>query len=382
MQGKIFAVFISLGMLGLASYETLRLAVADHYYRANTLASLERAAQLDPGNSQTWLWLAEHQAYAGADSGAALETAARLSRYDSAPVIRLALRAELAGARDRAEQLLLEAARIDHLYEPRWSLANFYFRSGDAAKFWPAVTSALEMAYGDQTPLYRLCWRFRDDPAVILSHLPERRSVLAGYLAFLLANKHVEDAAPAARRFAELAEPDEVPLALAFLDQSLDLVTWNTLCKRSLVPYPALDPARGPVLTNPDFRVAPLLHGFDWRVTSTADIAPARLSPSGLRITFSGSEPESCELLSQPVPVTPGRRYRFRFEYESSEIPAPSGLHWSIAGAATADLARSSSLEFTANAPVEKLALTYARVAGATRIEGAILLRNLAIEPQ
>lgn len=386
MQGKTTALAICLALLGLASYKSLRLALADHYYRANTPASLARAAELDPLNAQTWLWLAEHRAYAGLDPTAALETAARLSPYDSAPLIRLGLAAELGGRRARAEQLLLEAARIDRLYEPRWSLANFYFRSGDVAKFWPAVRAALEMAYGDQTPLYRLCWRFTDDPARVLEAIPSRRALLAGYLQFLLAERHADSAPSAARRLAGLATAEDLPLLLTYVDRSPDLTVWNMLCRRGLLPYRPLDPERGPILTNPDFVTAPLLRGFDWRAASTAEIAPARIAPSGLRIGLSGNQPESCELLWQPLPAIPGRRYRFRFDYRTSQIPPRSGLHWTVAGAATPDLSsdtlRSVTLDFTASAPLERLALTYARVPGSVRIEGSIELRDLALAPQ
>src|SRR5205085_7070807 len=104
------------------------------------------------------------------------------SPLDSAPVIRLGLRAELSGQRDGAEKLLLEAAGIDRLFEPRWSLVNLYFRTGNAEKFWPRVRSALDMAYGDLSPMYRLCWRFTSDPDLILRHVPDRPYVLARYL--------------------------------------------------------------------------------------------------------------------------------------------------------------------------------------------------------
>ena len=105
MQAKILArsavAVVSVISLGLASYYTLRLAVADQHYRANTLADLSRAVELDPLNARMWTWLAEHQEHAGLDSTAALRTAASLSPFDAAPKIRLGLRAELAGATGR-----------------------------------------------------------------------------------------------------------------------------------------------------------------------------------------------------------------------------------------------------------------------------------------
>ena len=232
---------------------------------------------------------------------------------------------------------------------------------------------------------HRLCWRFTSDPAQILRYIPHHRLILAGYLRFLLENNRAGVASTAARPLSEIASPEDLALLLTYLDQSPDLSVWNTLCRRALLPYAELDPARGPILTNPDFRAAPLLHAFDWRVTNTADLAAARTAPAGLRMTLSGQQPESCELLSQPLAVTPGRRYRFQFDYQTSGIAPKTGLHWIIAGAMTPDLSsdtqRTATFDFTATAPIEKLALACTRVPGATRIEGTIHLRNLSMAP-
>jgi Tfp pilus assembly protein PilF len=57
------------------------------------------------------------------------------------------LAAEEAGDYAGAERSLLEAARIDRQHLPAWSLANFYFRRGDPASFWPWArrAAALEL---------------------------------------------------------------------------------------------------------------------------------------------------------------------------------------------------------------------------------------------
>jgi hypothetical protein len=379
-QARFTASLISLVILGLASYHALRLGVADQHYRSNTLSSVTRAAELDPGNAGAWLWLAEHQEHAGLDSTAALQTAARLNPYNSAPLIRLGLRVELSGNLNLAEKLLLQAARVDRLYEPRWSLVNFYFRTGSEEMFWLWVRAALDMGYGDLSPLYQLCWRVTGDPALIMRNIPTRRPVLAGYLQFLLANNRSAAAAPVAQQLTPLATPGELPLLLGYIDQSLDATLWNALCERRLLPY-----SPGTILTNADFRNPPLLHGFDWRVTNTADIAATRTAPSGIRITLSGRQPESCELLSQPIPLAAGRRYRFRFDYQTTHIAPNTGLRWSIGDRSTRDLSsealKSEVLEFIAGGSNGRLALTCQRVLGAVRIEGTIALGNLALDP-
>ena len=389
MQAKILArsavAVVSVISLGLASYYTLRLAVADQHYRANTLADLSRAVELDPLNARMWTWLAEHQEHAGLDSTAALRTAASLSPFDAAPKIRLGLRAELAGQLDLAEKFLLQAARIDNLFQPRWSLVNFYFRTGNEQKFWQWTRSALDMGYGDLSPLYRLCWRFSSDADLILSHIPDRRPILAGYLDFLLTGNRVSSAAPVAQRLIPLASLEDMPLLVGYVDQSLDLAAWNALCRRGLLPYHPLSPDSGPVLTNADFRNPPLLQGFDWRVTNTAEISAAGAEAGGLRITLSGNQPEFCELLSQPIPLVPGRRYRFRFDYRTTQVAPNTGMRWSIGDRSTPDLSsadfKTEILDFSAKTPRARLALHCRRVPGETRIEGSVFLRNLALDP-
>jgi hypothetical protein len=91
-----------------------------------------------------------------------------------------------------------------------------------------------------------------------------------------------------------------------------------------------LDRDRAP-LTAGDFRDAPLGGGFAWRLARqpgvTIGVNPA---PRFLWIGFSGDQPESCAPLWQFVLVTPGATYILSYEYHTSELPAASGLRWSV----------------------------------------------------
>jgi hypothetical protein len=87
-------------------------------------------------------------------------------RYTAAWIAR-GLREETAGERPKAEATLLHAAEVDHTYLPRWTLANFYLRQGDTAKFWMWTRRAAEMAY-DPAALFQLCWQASGDPREIL----------------------------------------------------------------------------------------------------------------------------------------------------------------------------------------------------------------------
>ena len=120
-----------------------------------------------------------------------IEKIAALTPYSSAPRIRLGLAAELSGDPSSAERWLLDAARVDHQFEPRWTLANFYFRAANKPdEFWKWMRAALAGSYGDRTPAYELCWRVSDDAREILARaIPDRREVLGSYLAYLSQTK-------------------------------------------------------------------------------------------------------------------------------------------------------------------------------------------------
>jgi Tfp pilus assembly protein PilF len=375
MSATLFYKSLTTLTLALASYSTCRLALADWLFRANTPASVARAAAIDPGNAGYHAWLAEIQEHDGRDPTAELETAARLNPSDSAILIRLGLRAESQGDFAHAERYLLEAARIDKLFMPSWTLANYYVRVGDNERFWPWARQALEMGYGDLSPLFQLCWRVSSKPDI----LPQQHSVLGKYLTFLLAHDHLEAAAPVAERFLDQAQPSDAAAVLNYCDRLIErrsitpaVAIWNKLCARKLVPFAPLDPDRGVALTNGDFQFVPLQQGFDWRTSQDPEISVTRAqSPPELRLHLSGKQPERCELLSQFVPLSAGRKYIFRFEYKTSI----SGLSWGEPISAADDWKRQ---EIALSEP-GKLALRYDRPTGSARAEGEIWLRNTSI---
>jgi tetratricopeptide (TPR) repeat protein len=397
---KIFMWAAILAMACMA-YWPLRLAWADHLSNAADAETVARAVRLSPGDADFRLKLAAAQQAAGADPTSALEAAAALDPGNADAWIRLGVAAEMRGDLPAAESSLLRAARASRQFAPRWALANYYFRRGDEAHFWPSARESLLMGYGGLNPVFQLCWHISQNAGLIFERaIPQRRAVLNAYVLFLMQEGRLAASEPAALKLAALATTEDQPALVAWCNWQLDagtsaatLEVWNTLCARHLLPYAPLDRDRAP-LTDGGFAAASVGGGFAWRLAPAAGVTLGRNpSPPYLWVDFSGDQPEACAPLSQFVPVTPGAPYRLRFEYHTSELPPASGLRWSVFDArAGIDLAAASpwlsspdwkpaELGFTApSAGLVRLTLICRRLPGATRIKGSVGLRHLSLE--
>ncbi len=144
-------------MLGIVW--NLLFAIADLSARRNQTDGTHLAMRLMPANAAYPAQLAD-QLYASDPAAAKslLQRAVRLNRYDASSWIQLGLLSEAGNEIPQAEEALLQAASVDSTFLPSWSLANFYFRQENAARFWYWARRAAQMAPDDATPLFRLAW--------------------------------------------------------------------------------------------------------------------------------------------------------------------------------------------------------------------------------
>ena len=126
-----------LAALVLGVVWNVRFAVADLAARRNQPESTRLAMRWMPENGAYPAQLAD-EIYA-LDPVAAkslLQRAVQLNRYDAASWIQLGLLSEAGNDLPGAEEALLQAASVDATFLPSWSLANFYFRRENTARFW------------------------------------------------------------------------------------------------------------------------------------------------------------------------------------------------------------------------------------------------------
>lgn len=402
-RALIQSVLLVLAATALAAaYWSVRLAYAEAMCSLGTRASLRKAVSIAVGSArfqQRLATFADLEGFSHDESDRALRAAVRANPGDSESLIELGLRAEARQELPEAEALLLEAARRDAGYDPRWSLANFYFRQQNDSQFWKWARAAGEMAY-EPAALFQLMWRYTNDPeAVVRRGLPDRPELLRAYVRFLLGQTNWEAAKPAVTRLIATAGEDDAPLLLAYCDRLLWAQrgleaqgVWNTLARRQLIKFPALDPERGPVLVNDDFALPITNLGFDWHFEAVQGVTASQ-EKSELEVTFSGNQPEAWDPLWQWIVLKGGGQNRLTFRYAARDVGAATGLRWRVVDLTNQPrvLGESKDLsneEWTDGAVVfrapegvrlMKVALSYQRALGTTRIEGSVRIRQVRL---
>src|SRR6266700_4375090 len=125
------ACLLALPLFGLGIWFTVRLAIADAFFRQDTPESVARAVRLESGNAAYHDLLAEYIESEGQNPDGERQLAVHLSPLEASHWIGLGVRAEVEQDYPRAEKYLLRAAKVNLGFEPRWALMNFYFRRGN-----------------------------------------------------------------------------------------------------------------------------------------------------------------------------------------------------------------------------------------------------------
>jgi tetratricopeptide (TPR) repeat protein len=387
---------------GTAAVWSARAGWADYWARQETTAATERAIALMPGQSLYYFRLGVLLADQDPRrSNAALNRAVALNPADADSWIELGLRSEASGDYAEAERCLLRAAERNKQYLPRWTLANYYYRRNDTARFWYWAKASAAMVYGDTGPLFGLCERVAEDGDLVEQLDMRSPDLRASYLSYLLGRGETDRIAPSAQSVLAADRPSDAPLLLAACDRLLEgkqvdgaLLIWNKLAAGHRIPFAPLSPDGGPVLTNGTFAISPTSRAFDWRLPSLEGVSASREEDAaGLRLTFSGGQPEKCEPLAQLVPVQENAAYELKFTYRTSGISPGAGPRWQVAdGFGASVIAESEALSSQETAQerlsfvspagcrLVRLVLAYQRAPGTTRIEGYMVLRDVRLD--
>jgi tetratricopeptide (TPR) repeat protein len=369
-------------VLAAAAIQALRIGCSDYLYRTRKAVWIHRAIEIWPRDGQYYAGLADvDPENAASDRRKAVE----LNPALSLSWIKLGLAKEIQGDVAEAERCYLQSAGHDRQFLPAWTLASFYARRNDAAHFWPWARHAAEMSYDNIRPILRQAFGFTDNPEVvfdkIVSNSAQERKLEHEFLYYLL-EEHLE-ALPILTRLLSTVGPDDQGVFLAWTNRLLDTgrtveagALWNGLSDRKVIPYSHVG-----LLTNPDFSLEPLGAGFDWLISAPPGVVCDR-SQGGLRIEFSGEQPESFVLALQYLNLTSGS-YTLHCEYRTEAIDKTSNMRWSIGPSSSEPMYASEgwrNLDWTFTCkPVNRLALAGQRDPGTVRPEGVLYIRGLRL---
>jgi hypothetical protein len=386
------------------------LARASYLALGPSPATLEAAIQLIPYQAE---FLNSLDATRPEPTPELLRRSLELNPFQANAWIRLGLRAELS-AKDasEAERCYRNAAKIDHTSVPITTLANFYARQRNTARFFETARDALALTPYDSRPLLFQARMLAERPEQVLSVLPDRQRILFEYLSLLLSTDDATQLkGPALRATNHPMDTSNTPGGLPDWWLSVLGTTENRLLQAGRaaeamdvwknmqrnrwvqVPTPSLD---APV-ANGSFRSPAFGYGFDWAIPSTQGVAHDQYPALG-KLTFAldGTQPESCRLLSQFIPVRGGGNYRMSWQAESSDLGKIAGLKWRIYATSTlrdsdrvvlssSDIMSGEqgqhSWDFVAPAgwSTALVTLEYERPFGEVRAEGSVNLREISM---
>lgn len=382
----------------------LILVRAEVLFSRDTPVSVAAAVHLQPDNS---VYLNRLASWQSQDAQLLLHRSVTANPYDSDAWIRLGLLAEMQnGDSPAAEKYFLQAAQVNHLFTPKWTLTNFYFREQNASQFfqWAKLTLAIT-PYGSE-PVFAQMWLMSQNPERLNETIPDRPRILLQYAWYLTNSKHFESIPQTVERLVRFTSKEDADkwgkndLLAVSLDKMLAagavtpaLRVWSTLDAAGWLGEESIPNPQHPI-TNGDFRERFYRHGFDWVDVENAGTRVEQYpEPPTVHISLYGDQAEQVSLLEQYVPVTPGQHYFLAWHAEPTDMPDGSGLAWrlhplpdGIAPDQISEDLLSPGASWTVTSPqtakVMLLSLEYKRPPGRMRARGSVVLQSIAMRPR
>ena len=332
---------LAIAYLGLAASQLIASRWGSHV----ELASLERAAWLDPGNADYRHHLGRYFSLVARDPAAAVaqyKAAVELNPHSARYWFDLASAYQV--LQDTADQTAaLERAILADSMTPdvAWEAANLYLVRGEKDK---ALREFQVAIAGDPTlavAALPVCWRIEPDVDALLREVIPVRS--DAYLVLLSLLETKEDTAGTKKVWNALMQAHlsfERRYADSYFQYLIDhqdvdgaVLVWQETANRfglsSYLPSP------GNLIVNGTFNLDVLNAGFDWHywkqsaVNLTLDPSNFYAGRRSLQITLDGPGINDAGIY-QLVAVQPNTTYAFSAYYKNGETEGAGGPHFTI----------------------------------------------------
>ena len=267
------------------SHSPLAIRAADRLMPLDAYNEL-RAAANNPSNSES-----------------TLRAALAKNPWDTRSRIGLSVQAEMRGDTATAEDMLHVAAAHDIGREPRWALANFYFRQGDQQRFLEWANSYRAVTHEHEEGLFRMVAASVPDERALAEALPHLGCDEMGTAVNVLqAEKQSADELIASMSSSCKDQTSRQTLSAMVSDFIL-----QDQAQRAAAIWRGM--GRGDTLANADFHQPITGQGFDWRINQSPDVS-FHQQGSGLDFDLRDGVADGTVLLFQPVILEPGAQYR------------------------------------------------------------------------
>jgi hypothetical protein len=309
------------------------------------LASLQRAAFLEPSNAAYWELLGRYHLFVVQEPEAALpflRSAVALNPHRAGYWLDLSTAYQLLGKTDEQSEALERAVSAEPTTPAiAWKAANLYWVRGKTEK---ALQEFRVVAENDpylKAAAIERCWQIRPDTdALLKSVLPRRADVYSQFLEFLISKN---EASPAAQVWAEIARL-QAPVSTRYVFGYVRyLIEQKQTAQASrvwsdaamLADLAGYQPSPLNLLVNGDFSLPILNGGFDWTYESVPGVSLA-LDPTeshsghrSLSIVFDGAGMQDAGIRQQ-VPVEPNTGYEFSGYFRSENLEGAGGPHFTV----------------------------------------------------
>lgn len=309
------------------------------------LASLNRAARLDPTNADYRNHLGRYHELVARDPAAAIEhyrSAVQMNPHSARYWFDLASAYQVLG--DTASQ----TSALEHAIEAdpttpdvAWEAANLYLVQGESEK----ALREFHVVLGNDASLagaaIQYCWRLEPDVDTLLRDVvPPRADAYIAFLALLIGKQETAGTAKVWNALMNAHQPFEMRNAFEYfrylilhkdVDQALQ-VWQDTTSRFRLLSYL---PSSSNLIVNGNFSLDVLNGGFDWQyqkqsgVTLTLDPSDFHSGRRSLMITFDGPGINDAGLF-QFISVQPDTTYEFSAYYKNGEMEGAGGPHFTI----------------------------------------------------
>jgi tetratricopeptide (TPR) repeat protein len=386
-----------------------RLLVASFFGERPELASLQRAARLDPWNADYRNHLGRYYALVARDPAASIEpyrAAVQLDPHSARYWFDLASTYQVLGDVSNQTLALEHAIEADPTTpDVAWEAANFFLVQGDEAKALREfrVVLANEPTLAD--PAIQFCWRINPDVDELLRDVVPARS--EAYIAFLNLLMQKKETAATAKVWAALMATQqtfELRYVYGYIQYLFDhkdveqaRLVWQQAAPR--FGLSAYVPSSRNLIVNGDFGLDVLNGGFDWQyekqqsVTLTLDPSDFHGGRRSLLIAFDGPAVNDAGI-RQFIAVQPETLYQFSAFYKSGEFEGAGGPHLTIQDAYTRDVLydsdelkepgfwKSATGEFTTGADTKLLVLHVRRLPEGSPIRGKLWVDDFRLTPK